>query len=112
MPRIVAAARALNLPVVAITMHSHPGVLPPQASLLALDTPELEMTALKPAEDGDGVIVRLADRHGRGAQGVLHWQGEQFAVTVAPFAVETLRLAQNEGRWQLTPTDMIERPLA
>lgn len=106
---IVEQARALNLPIVPITMHAHGGKLPGQASLLALSSPEMEMTALKAAEDGDGVIVRLADRHGRGATGTLHWLDQSFAVVLAPFAVETFRLAQRDGQWQLLPCDMIER---
>lgn len=90
---VVEAARALNLPIVPITMHAHPGQLPGQASLLALSSPEMEMTALKAAEDGDGAIVRLADRHGHGATGTLHWLDQAFAVTLQPFAVETFRFS-------------------
>ena len=117
---IVHQARALNLPIVPITMHCHPGDRPRQDSLLELSSAELELTALKPAEDGDGFIVRLADAHGRGAGGTLRWLDQKFPVAVAPFEVVTLRivppelaqneLSQNAGRWQVLPSDMLERP--
>jgi alpha-mannosidase len=108
---IVRRARELNLPLVPITMHCHGGELPPLASLMELTSPEMELTALKPAEDGDGYIVRIADRHGRGGKGELRWQGESFSLVLAPFEVVTLRLVQREGHWQAIPCDMIERPL-
>jgi len=108
---VVRRAREINLPLVPITMHCHPGERPPVDSLATLSSSELELTALKVAEDGNGYIVRIADRHGRGGTGELYWLGERFPVTIAPFEVLTLRLTQRLGRWQATACDMIERPL-
>ena len=104
------AARLLNVPILPVTMHCHGGDLSPAASLLGLSSPEMELTALKPAEDGDGFVVRIADRHGRGGAGELRWQGAAFPVSLAPFEVATLRLTQRDGRWQAQPCDMLERP--
>ena len=92
-------------------MYALPGDRPPAASLLRLSSPEMELTALKVAENGDGYIVRVADRHGRGDGGQLHWLDQDFAITLAPFEVATLRLAQRHGQWQASACDMIERPL-
>jgi alpha-mannosidase len=80
------------------------------ASLAALSSPEMELTALKPAEDGDGFVLRIADCHGRGAQGELRWLDQSFPVALAPFEVLTLRLTQHTGGWQATLCDMLERP--
>ena len=107
---LVQRAREINLPVTPITMHSHPGELASAASLAALSSPEMELTALKPAEDGDGFVLRIADRHGRGAQGELRWLDQSFPVALAPFEVLTLRLTQHTGGWQATLCDMLERP--
>ena len=104
------AARLLNVPILPVTMHSHTGDLSPAASLLGLSSPEMELTALKPAEDGDGFVVRIADRHGRGGAGKVRWQGAMFPLSVAPFEVTTLRLTQRDSRWQAQPCDMLERP--
>lgn len=106
--QVVEKARSLNVPVTPITMHGHGGKLPGRASLLALSSAEMELTALKPAEDGNGIIVRLADRHGRGVQGVLRWHDQEFTVAVAPFEVATFRLTQEVSGWQLAPCNMIE----
>ncbi|NOZ26885.1 MAG: alpha-mannosidase [Chloroflexi bacterium] len=108
---VVHRARELNLPLVPITMHCHEGELPPVASLMEITSPEMELTALKPAEDGDGYIVRVVDRHGRGGKGELRWREERFPLSLAPFEVVTLRLAHRESRWQAIPCDMIEQPL-
>jgi alpha-mannosidase len=107
--RIVETARALNLPVVPITMHGHPGSLPGQASLLALSSPDMELAALKTAEDGDGWIARVVDRHGRGSVGDLTWQGAGFPLALAPFEVATLRLTLTPGGPRCAATDMLER---
>lgn len=109
---LIGRARALNLPPVAITSHAHPGRRVPTDSLLRLEGGELELTAFKPAEDGHGFVVRLADRHGRGGSGRIVYLGQPFEVTLAPFEVSTWRLQQAGEYWQLKPCDMIERPLS
>ena len=109
--RVVERAREVNLPLVAVTMHCHEGDLAPVASLASISSPEMELTALKPAEDGDGYVVRVADRHGRGGDGVLNWFDRVFPVVLAPFEVLTLRLRRIEGGWDATACDMLERPI-
>jgi alpha-mannosidase len=108
---LISRARALNLPPVCITTHSHPGSRPPLGSMACLTTSELELTALKPAEDGRGFVVRLADKHGWGGSGQFLWQGKAFDVVLIPFEVSTWRLYQEVGEWYFTPCDMLEREL-
>lgn len=107
----VRRAVEFNLPLVPITMHGHSGDLPALQSLAALTSDEISLTALKFADDGYGLIVRLADRHGRGGQGQLQWMGQAFPVSVKPFEVITLRLIHTSGRWQVIACDMLERSL-
>ena len=109
---VVQRARELNMPLPLITTHAHSGDRPRVDSLLHLTSPEMEITALKSAEDGDGYIVRVADRHGRGWQGHLHWQDQSFSLEVEPFQVITLRLSQRDGEWRLAECDMLERALS
>ncbi|MCS6827592.1 MAG: hypothetical protein NZ553_13335 [Caldilinea sp.] len=106
---IVRRARMLNMPPLLVTMHAHPGNLPPQAGLARLSSDDIEMTACKPAEDGDGYIVRLADVHGRGGSGSLVWLDQSYPLEWSPFEVITVRLTRREGRWQMQPCDMLER---
>ncbi len=108
---IVKRARELNLPLPAITMHAHPGTRPGSASLAGLTHADMELTALKPAEDGDGYIVRVADRHGRPSRGALIWGSQSFGLALEPFEVVTLRVRQREGSWQAARCDMLERIL-
>jgi alpha-mannosidase len=106
---IVKRARELNLPLPAITMHSHAGPRPKSASLAALTNADMELTALKLAEDGDGYIVRVADRHGRASRGALVWGSQSFELALEPFEVVTLRMRERGGRWEAAQCDMIER---
>jgi hypothetical protein len=101
----------LNMRLPLITMHAHSGERPRRDSLLELTSPEMEITALKPAEDGEGYIVRVADRHGRGGQGELRWQGGSFPLEVKPFQVLTLRITRSDGEWRMAECDMLERAL-
>lgn len=107
---LIARARAFNLPPTLVTAHAHPGELPLVGTMAQLTTHELELTALKPAEDGTGFVVRLADKHGRGGSGQLIWQDQPFDIALAPFEVATWRLYRTGGRWHLMPCDMLERP--
>lgn len=61
----VRAALALNQPVIAVPADAHPGIRPTASTLLDLDFPSLVMEALKPAEDGDGVILRVCETEAR-----------------------------------------------
>ncbi|MFZ1770888.1 MAG: glycosyl hydrolase-related protein, partial [Caldilinea sp.] len=106
---MVACARALNQPPLPVTMHSHPGDLPRQAEMASLDSRDVEVTAIKAAEDGNGFIVRVADVHGRGAGFTLTWLGQPFALEVAPFEVATVRLSEQAGQWRMQQCDMLER---
>jgi alpha-mannosidase len=107
---LIVRARALNLPPVLITTHSHPGGRSPLASAGQLEAPELELTALKPAGDGPGFVVRVADKHGRGGGGQFTWQEQSFDITLSAFEVVTWRLYPEAGRWHMVRCDMLERP--
>lgn len=106
---VVKRARELNLPLPAITMHCHAGPRPGSASLAGLTNADMELTALKLAENGDGYIVRVADRHGRPSRGALVWAGQSFPLALAPFEVVTLRVRPRGEGWEAVQCDMIER---
>jgi alpha-mannosidase len=106
---VVQRAREINMQVPLITMHAHAGQRPKLDSLLELTSPEMELTAFKLAEDGDGYIMRVADRHGRGGEGDIRWLGAVFHLSVKPFQVLTFRLSQRSGGWTVAECDMLER---
>lgn len=45
----------------------HPGVLPQKASFASVSTSQVQLTVLKAAEDGKGVVVRLRETTGQPA---------------------------------------------
>jgi hypothetical protein len=79
--------------------------------VLRLDAPDLELTAFKPAEDGRGYIIRIADRHGRGGSGELLWLESRFSISLKPHEVRTCRLRPWGRGWRLVVCDMLERPV-
>lgn len=74
--------------------------LPPSASLLFLENPSIEFSALKPAEDGKGYALRLQNR-GRSAQTVKAvWQGKPLKLgAVKPLELATWRLSKTKTGW-------------
>jgi alpha-mannosidase len=71
-----AAADALNRPLRALAVDAHPGAKAPPP-LLILMGEGVELGAIKLAEDGDGWILRLVERHGRPASATLRIPGAQ-----------------------------------
>ncbi|MBN8712016.1 MAG: alpha-mannosidase [Verrucomicrobia bacterium] len=69
--RVVEEAYELNGPLHLRALESHPGALPTQASFFSLDRPGLVIDTIKPAEDGEGIIVRLYESRGSRGRYVL-----------------------------------------
>lgn len=106
----IARARALNMPPLLVTMHSHQGDLAAKACLAAVETPGVELSACKVAEDGDGYIMRLVEMHGRAVTASLLWDGVSHAVDLAACEVVTLCLRISEaGMVVVERCDMLER---
>jgi len=59
LPEAARAAYAFAAPLRALTVEAGEGTLPPLMHWLALEPAELVLTALKPAESGEGMIVRF-----------------------------------------------------
>jgi len=55
----VRAGFGFNHPLIAVGTTVHGGVLPPEASLLAVDSESVMLSGLKKAEDSDALILRL-----------------------------------------------------
>src|SRR5215471_313615 len=68
--RVPARAEALNQPLVAFQTAGHPGALGSSFSLLSLDdsTGQVAVRALKKAEDGDEIVLRIQEQYGRPAR--------------------------------------------
>ncbi|MFC1997474.1 glycoside hydrolase family 38 C-terminal domain-containing protein [Chloroflexota bacterium] len=67
----------------------------------------IQLAALKPAEDGSGLIARLFNPTSQPRQGVLTLAEASTTVDLAPFELRTLLL--RDGYWQ--ETNLIEEPI-
>ncbi|KPV50194.1 hypothetical protein SE17_28380 [Kouleothrix aurantiaca] len=111
---VIQAAYALNAPLLAIPAGAQGGSLPASASLLTVDAPNVIVEAVKRAEDGGDLVVRLYEAEGRGAsarvqfgpplraaaeatlleeaQAALDVSENGVALQFRPFEIKTLRL--------------------
>lgn len=97
LPRL---ARELEMPPVALCVPAKPGDLPRQGSLVELRPAGLNILALKPAEDGQGWVLRLQETAGRSARAALTWCGRRLTLgTVSPGAIASWRIRPAGGSW-------------
>ncbi len=117
------AGEALNLPPVIASCSFQDGELPPALSLVAVEPANVRLAALKQAENGDGLIVRLVEVDGvataariafapellpEGVQAVevdtmerpvaantAQIEGNIIAVNLPAFGIKTVRVGQN-----------------
>jgi alpha-mannosidase len=87
--RVIEIARLLNRPPTCLAETFHRGPLPTTGGFLRCEGEGVYVTAIKPAEDGGGWIVRAAEWHGK--------------ATTAKLALPTLkrRWSAKFGPWQL-----------
>ena len=63
-------AEQLNQPLITFTAPAHGGPLGRSFSLLSIDSPRVAITAIKKAEDGDDIVIRLRELDGTAEPGV------------------------------------------
>jgi len=107
LPRL---ARELEQPVVVQMATPHPGTLSRSGSLFTLEPHHVQLTALKPADDGQGWIVRLQETSGHAAQAKGDWLGHRVDFgQVSAWGLQTFRLISRRRGWKVTPSDIQER---
>ncbi len=62
--------RSLNQPLIAFLVSNHPGSLGKSFSLVQVSNPEVDIRAMKKAENNDQVIIRLQELFGKDVAGV------------------------------------------
>jgi alpha-mannosidase len=79
---------------------------------IVLSNPDVLLTALKRAEDGDATIVRLFEPTGEDTRTVtadLPALETRFTTSLTPFEIKTFRIDNASGR--VTEADLLEKPL-
>ncbi|HYF95186.1 MAG TPA: glycoside hydrolase family 38 C-terminal domain-containing protein [Symbiobacteriaceae bacterium] len=91
----VQEAAALNEPLTFVREYAHKGDLPKQHSFLTIDPPDACMlSALKQAEEGDDLIMRIYEHRGQHAAALIRLPLAQaaFWTEVGPHQIKTFRI--------------------
>lgn len=91
---IVRPAWELNSPAMVHLESSHRGELPPTASFLECSIPDVVLNVFKPAEDGEGWILRGYETIGKESKGTIRFPNRDwsFDTTFAPHEIKTIRV--------------------
>jgi len=104
------AAELNRAPSVVVETY-HDGPLPQCDSYLNVDSDHVQLTALKQAEDGDDLIVRCAETHGRTGSATVTAPafGLELSADYGPWEIKTFRIAFREGKIDsVLETDFLE----
>jgi len=82
---------------------------PKAMSFASTDAPNVLLTVIKKAENGESLILRLWETGGKATQCHLALEGNRFPVAMGPWQLKTFRLDRNGS---LTECDLIERPFS
>ena len=104
------AAQEWQIPVSHMMDSGHPGTQPWEDSFFAVEPSTVSVLALKPEENGKGMILRLQEMSGHRAKSRVTWNQSTFAVSLKPWEIKTVRLALRKGKWVPEETDALERP--
>ncbi|HKF85305.1 MAG TPA: glycoside hydrolase family 38 C-terminal domain-containing protein [Candidatus Limnocylindrales bacterium] len=104
-------AALLNLAPTVLLESYHEGALPMQASYAAVEPDHLVLGAVKLAEDGDDLVVRVVETAGRPAEArvVFPAFGRDLAFPIGPYEIRTWRVPLRD-RGEPHEVDLLERP--
>lgn len=110
--QIPAAGFQLNQPLTLLMESNHAGRLPQELSLLEIDAPNVLLSALKQAEDGDGTIVRVFESVGQSTPVRLDWRGGEVVIEteLRPFEIRTYLIQDGECPGAVE-VDLLEHPV-
>ena len=114
-PDLPRLARELVSPPVVEMVAAKParrGLLPRSGSLVGLAPTTLALLALKRAEDGKGLVLRVQEISGTATVATLTIGGKNVALgRVDAHAIRSWRLTTRGTTWQAVPCDALELPL-
>jgi alpha-mannosidase len=106
-------ALELNQRPTALIESFHAGTLGSRSSFASVEPDHVILGAVKQAEDGEGLVVRLAETAGRPATATVRfpaWERE-FGVEIGAFEIRTFRVPA-DAALEPIETDLLERPPA
>lgn len=107
---ILRVANELNQPTVSLFQTFHPGPLPQKKSFLSIDNPAVIVTALKEAEDKDGVILRAYEAHNKPADAniSLNFLNRGISASFTPCEIKTFKVPYDLAN-PIQEVDLLER---
>lgn len=91
------AAHSFNAPLEAVESDLHQGELPKSLSFVSIQPSELVVSAIKKAEEGEAIVVRLYNVSSKGVRGKLRYFKSLRRVERVNFLEEPLETLQVEG---------------
>jgi alpha-mannosidase len=109
----VRTAAELNEHAISLVETSHDGDLPLRQTFVHVEPDDVVVTALKLAETGDDLVVRLFETSGRARTATLRLpvRGRELEVSLAGGELKTL-LVPSDPAAPVREADLIERPVA
>ena len=106
-------ALVINQRPIVLLESFHDGPLAQTGSYIAVEPETVVAGAIKLAEDGDDLVVRIVETCGRAAPAriMLPTSGREVVFNIAPFEIRTFRIPRDPDR-PVAETDLLERPLA
>jgi alpha-mannosidase len=101
----VQIAAELNQPAIALNGTFHEGTLPQSGSFLSVDAPNVIVGAMKKAEDGDDLILRVVETSRRATTTRIELLGRAFEATFAPSEIKTFRIPKDG---EITEVNLLE----
>lgn len=94
---IVRRAAELNLPAVPLIEAYHPGPLALRGSAASVDAPSVLLAVLKPAEEGDDLVIRCVETHGVAAAARIQLAAWDRVIDAdfAPLEIKTFRVPRD-----------------
>jgi len=96
---IARIAEEFMAPPVSIYQGIHDGSMPKAGSFLAVDSPNVVVSAIKQAEDGEDIVIRCVEASGMQTDATLdlRFVDSKWTGRFRPFEIKSLRMDQNTG---------------
>jgi len=100
--RVIKAARLLNTQPTVIVENNHQGTLPTENSVLNIDAENIILSAIKPAEDGNGLVLRAYETDGKKTTVNISGSALPTPLTAefTPYSVNTYYLPYGGDNWK------------
>jgi alpha-mannosidase len=106
---VAAAGYEFNHPLAVLPVHSQAGAIPPSASLLEVNAPNVIVETVKKAEDGTGIILRLYEASHAGVKTELEFGfpvASAWETDMLENPIQELRMAENQIRLEFEPYEV------